>query len=182
MSVILSELAIKVLNKFDSLDFLCGDKDLEDFFNIDAIHYQNKLIAKVYYWVRDNIPIVMFSVSNDAIKFQDEEKRKSVFEKGKFNTFPAVKIGRFGVYKDFQCGGIGTQAMDYIKSMFVIKNKTGCRFITLDAYNKDDTLRFYQKNGFQFYHDKDKDKPTRIMYFDLLPFLNTMNELEQIEK
>jgi GNAT superfamily N-acetyltransferase len=177
MLISLSDLVIQVLNKNDSLNFVCNDKDLEEFFNRDAIHYQEKLIAKVYYWVMDNIPIVMFSVSNDSIKFQDRDKRQSFFKKGEFNTFPAVKIGRLGVNKDYQSGGIGTQAMDYIKSMFVIKNKTGCRFITLDAYNKDDTLRFYQRNGFQFYHDKDKNKQTRIMYFDLLPFYNTMQDI-----
>jgi hypothetical protein len=127
MFINLSELAIQVLKRQSSLGFVCGDMDLEDFFNHDAFIYQEKLIAKVYYWEKDNIPIVMFSVSNDSIKFQDEEKRKSIFEKGRFNTFPAVKIGRFGVNKDYQSGGIGTQAMDYIKSMFVIKNKTGCR-------------------------------------------------------
>ncbi|MGA2143142.1 MAG: GNAT family N-acetyltransferase [Brevinematales bacterium] len=150
---------------------------MEEFFNKDAFFYQEKLIAKVYYWVKDHTPVVMFSVSNDSIKFKDEEKRKSIFEKGQFNTFPAVKIGRFGVNKDFQNSGIGTQALDYIKSMFVIKNKTGCRFITLDAYNRENTLRFYQKNGFQFYSDKDRNKQTRIMYFDLLPFFNTMKDL-----
>ena len=29
--------------------------------------------------------------------------------------------------------------------------KTGCRFIVVDAYNKENVLHFYEKNGFKFF-------------------------------
>ena len=44
-------------------------------------------------------------------------------------------------------------------------NKTGCRFLTVDAYA--DAIPFYQKNGFVVLNDDDKDDPTRLLFFDL---------------
>ncbi len=57
--------------------------------------------------------------------------------------------------------------MDYIKGFFIKKNKTGCRFITVDAYMA--AIVFYQKNGFDFLTTEDKDDERRQMYFDLYP-------------
>ena len=38
-------------------------------------------------------------------------------------------------------------------------NKTGCRFIVVDAYNKENVLHFYGKNGFKFlYFTEDLEK------------------------
>ena len=50
--------------------------------------------------------------------------------------------------------------------MFVIKNKTGCRFITVDAYLN--AIPFYEKNGFRMMNLEDDDPHTRLMYFDLM--------------
>lgn len=60
----------------------------------------------------------------------------------------------------------GTTVLDYIKSMFVLENKTGCRFLTVDAYLK--AVPFYEKNGFRFMNTEDDDSHTRLMYFDLI--------------
>lgn len=57
--------------------------------------------------------------------------------------------------------------MDYIKGFFIKKNKTGCRFITVDAYKA--AIEFYQKNGFDFLTTEDKNDNRRQMYFDLYP-------------
>lgn len=39
------------------------------------------------------------------------------------------------------------QVIEYIASWFVHPdNKTGCRFIVVDAYNKENVLHFYEKN------------------------------------
>ena len=56
--------------------------------------------------------------------------------------------------------------MDFIKSYFVFDNKTGCRFITVDAYI--DAIAFYGKNGFVPLNSDDEDSVyTRLLYFDL---------------
>ena len=70
--------------------------------------------------------------------------------------------------------------LDFIKSWFIDEeNKTGCRFLIVDAYNKDIPLSFYQKNDFQFLfsseqqeaenlgYDVSKSLHTRLMFYDL---------------
>ena len=56
------------------------------------------------------------------------------------------------------------------KEFFRTNNRTGCRFITVDAYNDEATLNFYKKNGFDFLWNADKNDNTRIMFFDLMRF------------
>lgn len=69
--------------------------------------------------------------------------------------------------------------MEFIKDWFRDEdNKTGCRFLVVDAYNNFKTLNFYERNGFKFlykddeeeksfYHINDSVIATRLMYFDL---------------
>jgi GNAT superfamily N-acetyltransferase len=83
---------------------------------------------------------------------------------------PAAKIGRIGVCAERKGGGVGTKILDYLKYSFTHNNKTGCRFLLVDAYSSDVVLRFYQKNGFRFLTDQDSQAKTRIMYFDLAQF------------
>ena len=54
--------------------------------------------------------------------------------------------------------------------LFLNNNRTGCRYVTVDAYNDPETINFYFKNDFLPLWDKDKDDPhSRILYFDLKP-------------
>lgn len=75
---------------------------------------------------------------------------------------------------------IKTKLMSFIKDWFRLEdNKTGCRFIVVDAYNEDKVLRYYEKNGFvplykteeieKQYYDipQDEHLKTRLLYFDL---------------
>jgi len=79
-----------------------------------------------------------------------------------------MKIGRLSVDKSQKGKGIGTELLDYLKIWFVTDNKTGCRYITVDAYRN--SLNFYLKNGFQYLTDSDESQDTRLMYIDLLPY------------
>lgn len=77
------------------------------------------------------------------------------------------------------------------------ENKTGCRFLIVDAVNSKEVLSFYEKNGFHYLfttgkqeelytfpakNDEDKKKrqslpvdlDTRLMYFDLLEFRESL--------
>ena len=66
---------------------------------------------------------------------------------------------------------MGTEILDAVKASFTTANKTGCRFVTVDAYNNPGTIGFYQKNGFNFLTEKDLKDDTRLMYFDLKRFV-----------
>ena len=80
-------------------------------------------------------------------------------------SYPAVKLCRLAVDSSLKGQSIGTYLLNFIKSFFVVNNKTGCRFLTVDAYAA--AIPFYQKNGFVPLNDDDKDSPTRLLYFDL---------------
>jgi len=97
--------------------------------------------------------------------------------------YPAVLIGRLGVNVKFQHNGehIGTDLMDFIKFWFTEPdNKTGCRYLVVDAYNMEIPIKFYQKNGFkQLFCTEEQEKEyrnisangtllTRLMFFDLI--------------
>jgi len=153
--------------------FDCGDCDLNDFLFQDAKNYFNELYAVTYLLENKNNTVAFFSVLNDKISFEDTKKSKSSWELFKntiageksLSSYPAMKIGRLGVSKEFKMQGIGTYILDYLKILFITNNRTGCRCITVDAYNK--SLEFYKKNEFKYLTYKDEKKDTRLMYFDL---------------
>lgn len=172
--------------------FSCGDEDLDDFFANDAIAYEKDLLGKTYCWVLkdDNTKIVgMITLANAGIQtthLQNNPKRhlnKNIAFQKRGRTYPAVLIGRLGVSSDFQGSKyrIGAQIMDFIKSWFDgVDNKTGCRFVLVDAVNTEHALTYYYRNGFKPLFPKPEDEKefygitaeeelrTRILYFDLL--------------
>jgi GNAT superfamily N-acetyltransferase len=162
----------------DRPEFDCGDEDLNDFYHNDSRGYASQLLAVTYVAMSDDKPLAYFSVLNDSIKKQEPGintsalKRlfKAVPHPKRFVNIPSVKIGRLAVCHALKGQSIGTQVMDFIKYWFKVDNKTGCRFIVVDAYNNEKTIKFYTKNGFIFIAEDDKDSDTRIMYYDLKAF------------
>ncbi len=182
MPISLSDFQLTVLNTNVSINIDCENEDLNDFFQNDSIKYQRELLSKTYCWVDENKnTIAMVSLSNDNIELTGTKKRRLFQREKHFRYYPSVKIGRLGVDKNFKGFGLGTQILSFLKIFFVIKNKTGCRFLTLDAYNNDDVTKFYIKNGFTFLHEKDKSEKTRIMYFDLISLYNEVYENFEIK-
>ena len=84
-----------------------------------------------------------------------------------FDSKPSVKIGRFATHDAIQHNGLGSILMDFIKDWFTNKNKTGCRFIVVDAYNNDIAINFYKRNGFSFSLIDGEQEKSRLMFFDL---------------
>lgn len=129
----------------------------------------------------------MFTVSNDSLKADDlpnsrkKKANKDIPRNKQRKSYPAVLIGRLGVDSKYKGSSVGSQLMDFIKAWFIDPlNKTGCRFIVVDAYNTDQAITYYLKNDFEFlfsteaqekeYVGKDENEAlnTRMMYFDLL--------------
>lgn len=161
----------------DRPSFDCGVADLNEFFSTDSKKWDGELLSVTYVATKDNNAIAFFSVSNDSIKKEDIPRSafsrvtRSISHRKRYSSTPAVKIGRLATCVDMQGKGIGTQILDYIKVWFTDGNKTGCRIVTIDAYNNDQTINFYEKNGFTFLTDDDKEDDTRLMYFDLFTFI-----------
>lgn len=155
--------------------FNCGDADLNDFILNEAAPYRKAMLAVTYVF-EDKVTkqvAAFFSLANDKVSLSDFENKTEFnrFRKNRFvnekrlRSYPAVKLCRFGVDESLKGQSIGTILLRFIKSYFVIDNKTGCRFITVDAYAN--AIPFYMRNGFIPLNDDDKDEPTRLLYFDL---------------
>ena len=156
-----------IFNEFD-----CGKEDLNDFIWNDAHVHTEELIAETYYFKFSEIetpPLAFVSLLNDSIKLTENRQRKLVPNRIRhYPDYPAVKIGRLGIMSDYQGLKIGTTLVDIIKGMFTTNNRTGCRFLTVEAYNQDNVLEFYKKNDFKFFPGEDNEnKDTSLMYFDL---------------
>lgn len=164
--------------------FDCGDDDLNEFLAVDAVNWQKGLLTVTYYLLLGNKVALYFSLANDKITANTLPKSfwrkiKSKFPHQKHRCdYPAVKIGRFAVSTDYRCKPEhwGSNAMDFIKNWMITENKTGCCFLTVDAYPS--AVPFYQKNGFRFlgaseeklyekYQTDKSRKETIAMYFSL---------------
>jgi len=158
--------------------FDCGDKDLNDFILNRAPEFQKHLLAVSYACVDvdDASKVYAYcSLANDKVAmgdFKDKtefnrfRKKQGFPNEKRLKSYPAVKLCRLGVDESAKGLQIGTTVLNYIKAMFVFDNKTGCRFLTVDAYLN--AVPFYEKNGFRFMNAEDNDPHTRLMYYDLM--------------
>ena len=171
---------VRRLNIGESIiTFDCGDEDLNDFLLNEASLYSNALLAVTYLVEKKETHEIMayFSLANDKISISDFESKTEFnrFRKHKFvnekrlRSYPAIKIGRLGIAKSAQHQSIGTYLLEFIEDYFIVNNKSGCRFVTVDAYS--DAIPFYIRNNYQFLNNDDEDKRTRVMYFDLASLL-----------
>ena len=156
--------------------FDCGDADLNDFILNAAPLYREELLAVTYIMEERATGKVLayFSLMNDKVSLNEFEnktefnrfrKRHFVNEK-RLKSYPAAKIGRFAVDTTARGLHIGSLLLNFIKYFFRGKNKTGCRFITVDAYIN--AIPFYQKHEFKELTVSDKDDlHTRALIFDL---------------
>lgn len=158
--------------------FDCGDSDLNEFFLKDSLNYQKELLAVTYILENTDETVAFFSIFNDKITILDTDtksKWKRLIQKAmptgkRMKSYPAMKIGRLGVSEKYKGQNYGTTILDYLKNLFINNNRTGCKFITVDAY--DQSLGFYEKSKFEYLTEIDKGKDTRLMYFDLVNLLD----------
>lgn len=155
--------------------FDCGDEDLNDFILNESVLYRQARLAVTYIIEIKGTNNVagFFSLANDRVSISDFEnktefnrfRKKRFINEKRLKSYPAAKICRLGIDLSAKGQSLGTFILDFIKSYFVIDNKTGCRFITVDAYN--DAVPFYLKNDFlPLSAEADNDK-TKLLFFDL---------------
>ena len=102
--------------------------------------------------------------------------------------YPAVLVGQLAVSEDYKGLHVGDELLDAIKSWFIEPlNKTGCRYVVVDALNHPKVFDFYLRNGFKFLFATEEEEwtflhgrrtakeetamqpmHTRLMYFDLI--------------
>jgi len=156
--------------------FKCAEDDLNGFLFDDAKHFQEELMAVTYLLEnrQENITVAYFSLLADKISFNPDEKtiwnklNRGIPNSKRRRSYPAVKIGRLAVNEKHVGTGIGTFILDSIKYTYTTVKRIGCRFLTVDALNS--ATSFYEKNGFHFFTELDKNDETRLMFYDLKNF------------
>lgn len=128
------------------------DKDIENFFMEDFDGYNSQLLGKSYGFIKSDSmePVAAFTVSNSMLPVSEFPKpvrnhlNRSIPNKKRNTQYPAVLIGQLAVFDAFAGRHIGDEVLTFIKGWFVEPlNKTGCRYIIVDAANHPKVLDFY---------------------------------------
>lgn len=175
--------------------FTCKDEDITEFFTQDYADYAYQLLGKSYCFVKPNTSEIVcaFTVANSSVKvdslppsLRNKINRKIPNAKRR-PQYPAVLVGQLAVSDLFSGHRVGDELLDFIKSWFIDPlNKTGCRYVIVDAVNHPKVFEYYQRNGFKFLFSSDEEEwtflhnqgqepttpiepmKTRLMYFDLI--------------
>ena len=145
-----------------SIEFDCGDEDLNDFLLEDSFANIENSLSKIYLCLYEGIVVAFFSLSADSIKINKQLEIN-------YPMYPAIKIGRLAVHKDYQGMHIGSILLDWIVGFCLeLRSDVGIRFVSVDAYNKEKTKKFYNDNLFEeLQPKKNKDRRNVPMYRDL---------------
>ena len=158
--------------------FDCGDADLNDFILNESSPYRKALLAVTYVFeaiddVEHEHIAAYFSLANDRVSITDFPNKTEFnrFRKHRFvnekrlKSYPAAKVCRLAVSQELKGQHIGEFLADSIKKFFLADNKTGCRFLAVDAYAA--AIPFYLKQKFVPLTVEDEGAETRLLYFDL---------------
>lgn len=170
--------------------FTCGDHDLDEFFTNDCFAYSKELLGKTYCFKTDEdsqTVVCVFTLANAGVRVNDlPNARKKKIEADiphvkSLKDYPAVLVARLGVSSEFRSKHIGSDVLEFIKIWFIEPlNKSGCRFVIVDAYNTPSTMAFYEQNGFTTVFSTEQQEKdyrhitsktslsTRLMFYDLM--------------
>ncbi len=134
------------------LDFCCGtdaeDEELGKFLKEDSLKQQEEHANVTYVVVLKGSKkaIGYVTILNDKLKVSNKEKGDMQI-KSRYSEFPAIKIGRLAVDKNYKRKKVGTTMLRYIRGLaLTTAEKTGCRFLIVDSYPK--SIEWYLKKGF----------------------------------
>jgi GNAT superfamily N-acetyltransferase len=179
MKEMLSTLNMKMVRLEENTiikSFESENVDLNDFLLNDAKSYLKSLLAVTYLLLSRDEIIAYFCLSHDSLTKASEEKsewnkiNRTIPNEKRRRSYPAIKIGRLAVSKNYTGFGLGKFIIGSVIKMYIANlQQAGCRFITVDAYCN--ALPFYEKNDFKYLTEKDKPDETRVMYLDLKSYI-----------
>ena len=177
-------------------DFDCGNADLNEFFNQDALKYKRQMLSQTCFFqlISSGKVVCAFSFSASSIKTSDlpGSRRKKVKEyvprEKTLKSYPGIIIGRLGVATEFNSQGVGSKLIEFIRDFCIANFPDFVRFLLVDAYNEPEVVGFYQKNKFTTVfsteeHEKEnyRQSPsetlrTRYMFYDMLQWRDKIIE------
>lgn len=162
-----------LFSKIDSFD--CGDDDLNDFFKSDAESYHLRKLASTHVVCSDSDIVGFFTLVTDCMHSQRIQVSDSINDYP-YLKYPAVKIARLAINLPYQNQGNGSWCM---KRIFIALSRfselAAFRFITVDAKNNADVIKFYAKFGFRPATQKRTDE-TLPMYIDYFALFNYVSK------
>jgi len=166
------EIKIEIIDvSYNVSTFNSYEKELVDFLKEDAFENQKQRLSVTFLEFYGGNLISYITLLNDKINLEGDLK-EFFKEKGiHYKSLPSLKIGRLCVDDKFLRRGLGKlMILSAIQiANGINKNKSGCRFITLDAKRnpnkKLDSIHFYRKISFKIL--KERVKGTTPMYLDL---------------
>jgi len=173
-------------------DFDCGNADLNEFFNHDALEYTRQMLSRTYFFRHkcSGAVVCAFSFSASSIKTSElpGSRRKKVKEyvprEKSLKSYPGILIGRLGVANEFNGQGAGSQMIEVIKLYCLINFPDFVRYLLVDAYNEPAVIKFYQKSDFTLvFSTEEQEKETyrqspaeplqtRYMFYDMMQWRN----------
>jgi ribosomal protein S18 acetylase RimI-like enzyme len=172
----LDEINIDLTKTFD-----CGITDLNGFIKNDALPQQKGSAGKTFLLIsRSQKKILGFvTLCTDSIRLKGITQEDQDTIDLDYKTLPALKIGRMAVHNDFFHQKIGTKMLVLaIETALKINHFAGCRFLTVEAKNKQTLpeprkpIHFYKKFGFKILKERKQNKSYVSMYMDMQPILN----------
>ncbi|MFB5763553.1 GNAT family N-acetyltransferase [Paenibacillus medicaginis] len=128
-------------------------EDMNYFLKNEALEEQNEGYNTTFLVKKDEKIIGYMSLCSDAIRLDYSERR--IRNRGNtgvigYETFPALKIARLAVHKDFQKCGIGKMLINYavFKALLMREEVGGVRFITLDCFSHRYSYYTNERIGF----------------------------------
>jgi GNAT superfamily N-acetyltransferase len=165
--ILFSDIRVEVIHeKHNVKTFQSHEFDLVDFLQKNALDHRNKKFSVTFLWFYNSYLVSYITLLTDRIRLQGNLKL-TFQEKGVYYpSLPALKIGRLCVHDTYQRKGLGTMMIYFAieKAMEIVRDKAGCRFLTVDS--KENAVGFYEYFGFRIL--KRKANGTVIMYLDLL--------------
>lgn len=168
------------------------EPQIDTFFHEDYADYEHQLLGKTYaYYLKDNPKklVAAFTIANSALVLDFlQSARKNKINKGiprvkQRRQYPALLIAQLAVFDEFAEHKLGDELVKQIRQYALLLNEsTACRYLIVEAVNKEKVIRFYERNGFNLLYsseleeqDKMKRKldengnlSTRLMMYDLL--------------
>lgn len=134
---------VRLSSVYDLKRFDCGDADLNDFIQNDALKYEEERLASTFLVIyEEKLLAGFFSLVNDSIRLKDDEEDDLL----RSTEYPATKIARLAVQKELQKRGLG-KLMIQIAIALILECKHGAsRFVTVDSYPA--VVKWYERFGF----------------------------------
>lgn len=156
----LSQLSLILLDENHTIKpFDCGDSDLNEFLIDKAKLYKKEFLATTFILENKEQTVAYYSIFNDSLKVEIESfastsafrrflKELVSHPKRHLKSFPALKIGRLGIDRNFKGKGLGKLIVNnIINDALELNEKQACKLVTVDAYSQ--SLTFYERLNFE---------------------------------